>query len=1077
MRLKFIGWLTMLLMFSCTVWANTHFQEEQPALLDDFEKLNWKTNSPDGMKSSIDLSSEALFGEKSLRISFDQADGWLFVESAFDFELPVLENDIDYQAYITFWVKGDASGNKVKALLKKKGKSGRGGMGPFYLRSSDWEKICLPLSYFNGLQPKAGQKYQLTFFFESIQGNTTFLLDNLKLEWYQNTPPKEIYQNSGRLAEEDLRLLSPLPRIIDNETYRRYAEELAQADNVRYQSIYYLLPFTELETPFMYDDKGSEPFFEGARFFRMVKNGASFSYKLRLHQGMNVRIGIHTGDYYPQGNPGKYQVFLSSDGINSTKVLDSSDSDIMNSPHPTYQEIDASPFLQTSDCLYITFSGENGVLRDLTLFMPVPDDSTNPKKKTPSHTFYQTSTSWTNYYQPGRDMLTDDVCISGFKADMYTSYRENNYNTIGLLLSLKSECIQPSPTDAEKRQLIKDAVDIDVDYVMLQEPFFRRSGTDSQEFKDLWTELFNSPWQDPASSIDNRYKLEKMRTVYWQRRINEFGGFLKECNEENDVVAKFFIAVHSPINYLHWKLTYPHAQTLLDSVIDAVVGQVWSDTSRQNIMYQGRSQERTFDYAFMEYSYFYNLFRGTDKELWFLHDPASDIISWERRSWSDYQRWYEGTLFASLFFPEVSKFEVIPWPERIFMWKDLNGIIALMGYRMEILSAIRALEDMHNQTSIAWDCGTTEIAVPIADSMGWQHNPHQNTLDSFFGITLPLFNAGIPVQTIPLERSIDNGYLEKYKMLLLSYDMYKPLTPEYNQAIADWVMQGGNLMFFGGSDEYNNLDEWWRAKGFDSPQQHLLNLLGIESTIETVPNLSGAHITRTANHGTLPSTLDIPSEGCITSYNSNGGETLYTMGNSCIAFEKKAGKGSVSFIGVSPNSFAYSETLSSALNNIVKYVWNRHSDSTWNAPGYLRLDRGKYTIAWATEKNLSLKGKFIDLLDSHLPLLVDPVIHPGKGGLFLQISKVGSDSLLHSNSQISELDESREQLSFTAAGPTGTLGITLINASIERPSSVTVHNAVGQEVAYRFEWDDENKLLRVYYNHIPSGCTVEIRWK
>jgi len=43
------------------------------------------------------------------------------------------------------------------------------------------------------------------------------------------------------------------------------------------------------------------------------------------------------------------------------------------------------------------------------------------------------------------------------------------------------------------------------------------------------------------------------------------------------------------------------------------------------------------------------------------------------------------------------------------------------------------------------------------------------------------------------------------------------MKPDHNQAIADWVKKGGVLVFFGGSDPYNALPEWWTKAGFDSP--------------------------------------------------------------------------------------------------------------------------------------------------------------------------------------------------------------------------------------------------------------------
>ncbi len=58
-----------------------------------------------------------------------------------------------------------------------------------------------------------------------------------------------------------------------------------------------------------------------------------------------------------------------------------------------------------------------------------------------------------------------------------------------------------------------------------------------------------------------------------------------------------------------------------------------------------------------------NVSRATGKRLWFLADPVEDN---PEHDWGDYQRNYEATLVASLLQPDVSRYEVMPWPERVF---------------------------------------------------------------------------------------------------------------------------------------------------------------------------------------------------------------------------------------------------------------------------------------------------------------------------------------------------------------------------------------------------------------------------
>src|ERR1051326_2153151 len=91
--------------------------------------------------------------------------------------------------------------------------------------------------------------------------------------------------------------------------------------------------------------------------------------------------------------------------------------------------------------------------------------------------------------------------------------------------------------------------------------------------------------------------------------------------------------------------------------------QDWTGTSRTPNFYRGVFRERTFETAFLEYGAMQNLVRATGRTVWYLNDPVEDNPG---HDWKDYQSNWESTLVASLFQPEVSKYVVAPWPERVF---------------------------------------------------------------------------------------------------------------------------------------------------------------------------------------------------------------------------------------------------------------------------------------------------------------------------------------------------------------------------------------------------------------------------
>lgn len=151
-------------------------------------------------------------------------------------------------------------------------------------------------------------------------------------------------------------------------------------------------------------------------------------------------------------------------------------------------------------------------------------------------------------------------------------------------------------------------------------------------------------------------------------------------------------------------------------------------------------------------------------------------------------------------------------------------------YATEINSIVAALQEMHNQPAASGNAvSSANIAALISNSMQWQRLALSGSdLDGLFGMTMPLLQRGVPVQIASLDRAADEGYLRPFKTLLLSYDFQKPPSARSQAALAQWVRDGGCLLFCGGSDAYNALPEsWWRQAGLDAPQFDLWNQLGI----------------------------------------------------------------------------------------------------------------------------------------------------------------------------------------------------------------------------------------------------------
>jgi hypothetical protein len=464
------------------------------------------------------------------------------------------------------------------------------------------------------------------------------------------------------------------------------------------------------------------------------------------------------------------------------------------------------------------------------------DVSQSSKTKVP-YTSFQTFTG----YRADNDIRTDAVIVYSDNAELIRSWMDKGYivqtmygfragydyikdhldevQTMadGTLHTCGPGSYYMVPTENRIKaavQYFTNAISAGTSAIIPEEPeFFAITGY-SESFKRAWKDYYGEPWQDQTTSIEARYKSERLKAKMEYDMVKA----IMDAAEKQNPSVRRMVACHSAVSYYAWGIIYPHYECLMIPNLQEIIGQVWTGTARTPCRYEGQIAERTFENGFLEYSSLYNLTRGTGKRMWFLMDPLEDNPD---RSMEDYRDNYEKTLVASLMFPEVDAYEVMPWPTRIY------GRVP-EEFATEISSVIAALQDMHNWKDVRFDMGTQGIATFVADSMGWQRgSPHKSNYDCFYGLTLPLIYRGIPIQVAQLERTTEKGYLDPYKVILMSYDIMKPMKPEYNQAIADWVKQGGVLVFFGGTDAYNALPEWWRKRGFESPQEDLYRRLGV----------------------------------------------------------------------------------------------------------------------------------------------------------------------------------------------------------------------------------------------------------
>jgi hypothetical protein len=596
-------------------------------------------------------------------------------------------------------------------------------------------------------------------------------------------------------------------------------------------------------------------------------------------------------------------------------------------------------------------------------------------------------------------------------------------------------------------QGVKRALDAGVEAVHLEEPeFWVRAGYEAG-FQREWKAYYQEDWIPPHTSPDAQYRASLLKYYLYRRALKQVFDFVKAENARTGRHVKCYVPTHSLINYAHWKIVSPES-SLIEVGADGFIAQVWTGTARTPNVYEGVQRERTFETAFFEYGAMMNVVQAGGGTVWFLNDPIEDNPN---HSWDDYRTNWESTLTASLLWPQVWRFEVMPWPERIFKRKyptvdrsrrkpgePVERELIPAAYATEILTVITALNDM-DQKDVGWDCGTQGLGVVVSDTMMFQRgdpSPSDAHLGSFYGLAMPLVKHGIPAEPVQLENATSPGALRPYKVLFMTYEGMKPMTPEVHSALADWVKQGGVLAFLGDdSDQYNGVHAWWndaapaKQMNYKAPREHLFEQLGVSKD-----TAAGSY---KVGKGTL---IYDPSSPAALTYKPDGADHLRALARQ--ACEAAA--------------LEYRET------------------------NYLALRRGPYVVAAGLDESLAgaphvLRGRFLDLFDARLPVVDSVTLTPGSRRLLLDLDRArpSGPAVLASACKTLGAEKTPEgTFRFYAEGPDKTEAAVRLALS-EDPKEVTVDGRPLLPEARA--WDAATKTLLLRFPNAPAGVWVTVR--
>ena len=584
-----------------------------------------------------------------------------------------------------------------------------------------------------------------------------------------------------------------------------------------------------------------------------------------------------------------------------------------------------------------------------------------------------------------------------------------------------------------KERQIKPVIDAGIDAIFLEEPeFWARSGY-SESFKREWKDYYGFDWRPQHESAENTYLSNKLKYHLYYRALDEAFTYAKQYGREKGMDVRCYVPTHSLLNYSQWQIVSPEASLASMESCDGYIAQVWTGTSREPNYFNGKARERVFETAFLEYGCMESMTRPTGRKMFFLTDPIED----RAKDWQDYKRNYQATFTAQLLYPQIADYEVMPWPDRIYEGlyrvsansKEKARIPRFYSTQMQVM--INTLNNMplsDNRVS-----GSQGVSVLMANSLMFQRSPQpvegydDPQLSNFYGEALPLLKRGIPVSVVHIENT---GYADTWKntkVLLMSYSNMKPLDAEYHKHIAQWVADGGQLIYSGRDDDpYQSVLEWWNQNGneYKAPSEHLFELMGMP---------------RNAAEGTY-------------------------------------GKGKVYVLRHDPKEYVLEKGGDAKLMETVREAYGK-----LDIKNSFYLERGCYTLAAVVDESeagdspLTLKGKFIDLFDPELPVLREKTVKPGEQAFLFDISRVKDKKqpqVLAAASRQYDEQRTANSYSFVAKSPAQTSNVMRILLP-KKAKSVKVEGT--KDCTWDWNSNDLNTLLLKFENN-PDGVKVDITW-
>ena len=643
--------------------------------------------------------------------------------------------------------------------------------------------------------------------------------------------------------------------------------------------------------------------------------------------------------------------------------------------------------------------------------------------------------------------------------------------------------------DHKKNSINQMVEDFNPQTIVFEEPEYFRRGLYGDGYKSLWKEHYGTDWVDPISTPSAVILSQRLNVALECNAISQLSAHYKTLNAN----GKFGVAAHSHFNYRAHDITAGIYSMAATGKVDALIGQAWSDTIKHSFLYDGTKTVRPYMLGYLEYASLIDAAVENGIPLYTLIDPLSDEK--EKHTEEDLRQLNRHQVVSSLMHPEINRWENCIWPDRAF--RDVSG-----DYKTELLSIYNALNDVSGR-EYKLTAGTPGITYLMSDSFTWQiEGDHwcQDPKEAYYGVAMPLIDDGIPLEVNSMDYIQSAEDLKGVSLLIASYDNMKPLSEEVNIAVAEWVKQGGTFLYVGGHDAYEAIEgEWWMQEGKGgTPYNNLLSHLGLNSvSVGTFDEFGFVEWAGPSEYAPSEDNVYLHNDlyGYTASYEGEGiTPLLRTDTGATLGFETSVGKGKFLSVGLSGYYFASTNGGSALMKALCQYAV-QYSGYQYVPSPFMRADRGNYTAVHALQGDYTLPGTYVDVFDSTLRVVTDPVVTAGQSALYYNIGadaeidlagKAGGASIesaeipglaFFGGKLHGEIVQTADVTELSITGPANSVSSVRLLGRGKTPSSIEVTRDGATYNNYLSSWNNATGSLFVQINNSTHDpVTLKVHW-